>query len=288
MQQLKSFNYPTNAFGRFWMKIPLVFRSVFIGFIVSSLGVGIWTVLATTIPPPWSLLLTGIMLILFWKYFSGKWKPLSTQTYRQFCIRQINLKKEVWGWGLLAGVSIVIFLHVCLMFTFRLVDFEPETFKTLSYLNDLPTWQAWSAILGISVVAGICEEIGFRGYMQKPLEQKYGPIISISITSLVFVLVHLHQAWAGGIVVHIFIISSMIGYLAYSTNSLLPGIIAHITFDIVNVSYWWSDIIGTFEHRPIGMTGVDNHFIFTLLLVLLSFVLFIFAIRKLLRIKNSL
>ena len=53
-------------------------------------------------------------------------------------------------------------------------------------------------ILVVSLVAGICEEIGFRGYMQTPLEQKYGPVAGISITSLVFVVVHLHQTWAGG------------------------------------------------------------------------------------------
>ena len=77
----------------------------------------------------------------------------------------------------------------------------------------------------------------------------------------------------------------MIGYLAYSTNSLLPGIIAHVTFDIINFSYWWSDVMGNFELKPIGVTGVDNHFIITSLVVLLSLVLFIVAIHKLLKMK---
>jgi len=209
----------------------------------------------------------------------------NTQAFRRFCIRQIKLKRSVWIWGLLAAFLIFIFLNAGFILTFRLVEFQPQIFKNLSYLNDLQAWQAWSVVLGISMVAGICEEIGFRGYMQKPLEQKYGPVAGISITSLVFVLVHLHQAWASGILVQIFVISSMIGYLAYSTNSLLPGIIAHVTFDIINVSYWWSDIMGTFERKPISMTGVDNHFIITLMVVLLSTALFIVAIRKLLKLK---
>jgi len=136
-----------------------------------------------------------------------------------------------------------------------------------------------------SLVAGICEEIGYRGYMQAPLEKKYGPIVGISITSIVFVVVHIHQAWASGILLGIFAISFMLGYLAYSTKSLLPGIIAHVSFDIVNFSYWWSDVVGTFEHKPISMTGVDNHFIFTVMVVLLSIILFIVSIRKLLKLK---
>jgi membrane protease YdiL (CAAX protease family) len=137
-----------------------------------------------------------------------------------------------------------------------------------------------------SLVAGICEEIGYRGYMQAPLEQKYGPVAGISITSIVFVVIHLHQPWASGFVlVNIFVISFMAGYLAYSTKSLLPGIIAHVSLDIPNFSYWWSDVAGTFERKPISMTGVDNHFIITVMVVLLSTVIFIVAIRKLLKLK---
>jgi len=287
MQQLKNSNYPSNAFGRFWMKVPLVLRSILIGFGVSSLGVGIWTIVAISLPGPWSVLLMGTILIFFWMYFSGKWKPVNTQAFRRFCIRKINLKKPVWIWGLVAAFFIVLFLHSSWILTFRIVEFQPEIFKTLSFINDVPALQAWSAIIGISMVAGICEEIGYRGYLQKPLEQKYGPIVAISISSIIFIVIHLHQAWLVSILVPAFFVSFMIGYLAYATNSLIPGIIAHVTFDIINVSYWWSDVMGTFERKPISMTGVDNHFIITVVVVVLSTVLFIVSIRKLLKLKDS-
>jgi membrane protease YdiL (CAAX protease family) len=285
MQQLNNSNYPSNAFGRFWMKVPLVVRSILSGFGVSSLGVGIWVLMVTNIPVPWSVVPMGAILILYWMYFSGRWKPSNTQVFRRFCIRQIKLKRPVWIWGMMAAFSIIILLHWGFSLTFRIYEFQPEIFKTARYLNDYPAWTTWSLILMASLVAGICEEIGFRGYMQTPLEQKYGPVAGISITSLVFVVVHLHQAWASGILAGIFIISFMIGYLAYSTKSLLPGIIAHVTFDIVNYSYWWSDVIGTFERKPISMTGVDNHFIITVMVVLLCIILFIVSIRKLLKLK---
>jgi membrane protease YdiL (CAAX protease family) len=288
MQQEKNSMYPSNAFGRLWMKIPLVVRSILSGFGVSSLGVGIWILLViSNIPVHWSIGTMSMVLVLYVMYFRGKWKPLSTQAFRSFCFRQVNLTKSVWIWGLLASFLLFLFLNVGLIFTFRMVEFQPEIFKTATYLNDLPAWTAWLFIVMASLVAGICEEVGFRGFMQKPLEQKYGPVAAISITSVVFVIAHLHQAWAGGILVQIFIISSMIGYLAYSTNSLLPGIIAHVSFDIVNFSYWWSDVIGTFERKPISITGIDNHFIITVAVVLLSIILFIVAIRKLLKLKDT-
>jgi len=287
MKQLKNSNYPSNAFGRFWMKVPLIVRSILIGFGVSSLGVSIWTIVVMSLPGPWSVLLMGTILIFFWMYFSGKWKSSNTQAFRRFCTRKINLKRPVWIWGLIAAFFIFLFLNASFMLTFRIVEFQPEIFKNLSFINDLPALQAWSIIIGISMTAGICEEIGYRGYLQKPLEQKYGPIVAISITSLIFVVIHLHQAWLGSILVPVFFISIMIGYLAYSTNSLLPGIICHVSFDIINVSYWWSDVIGTFEHKSISMTGVDNHFIITVIVVLLSTILFMVAIRKLLKLKKK-
>ena len=285
MQQLKNLDYPSNAFGRYWMKVPLIVRSVLLGFSVSSLGVGIWMLLAMNIPVPWSIVGMGTILILFWMYFSGKWSPSNTQAFRRFCIRQTKLRRSVWIWGLMAAFSVIISLHWGFTLTFRIYEFQPEIFKTAAYLNDYPAWMSWSIIIMASLVAGICEEVGYRGYLQKPLEEKYGPVAGISITSFVFVVIHLHQAWASGILVGIFVISFMIGYLAYSTNSLIPGIIAHVSFDIINFSYWWSDVIGTFEHKPISMTGVDNHFVLTVVLVFVSTILFIVAVRKLLKLK---
>jgi membrane protease YdiL (CAAX protease family) len=286
MQQLKNSNYPSNAFGRFWMKVPLVVRSILLGFGVSTLGVGIWGLMVPNIPVPWSIAAMGSVLILFWIYFSGKWNPSNTQAFRRFCMRQIRLKRSVWIWGLVAAFFIIILWHSYLILTFRIVEFQPEIFKPFRDANDYPAWASWSLILMGSLVAGICEEIGYRGYMQAPLEQKYGPVAGISITSIVFVVIHLHQPWASGFVlVNIFVISFMAGYLAYSTKSLLPGIIAHVSLDIPNFSYWWSDVAGTFERKPISMTGVDNHFIITVMVVLLSTVIFIVAIRKLLKLK---
>ena len=285
MQQLKNSNSPSNAFGQFWIKVPLVVRSILIGFGVSSLGIGVWVLVVTYFPVPWSVVAMGAILILYWMYFGGRWNPSNTQVFRRLCMRQVGLKKTIWIWGLLAAVSIIALLHWGFTLTFRIYEFQPEIFKTASYLNDSPAWASWSIILMASLVAGICEEIGYRGYMQAPLEKKYGPIVGISITSIVFFVVHIHQAWASGILLGIFAISFMLGYLAYSTKSLLPGIIAHVSFDIVNFSYWWSDVVGTFEHKPISMTGVDNHFIFTVMVVLLSIILFIVSIRKLLKLK---
>jgi len=96
-----------------------------------------------------------------------------------------------------------------------------------------------------------------------------------------FVVVHLHQAWAGGILPQIFLASVMIGLLAYATQSLVFGMVVHTLFDIGNFSYWWSDLAGTFSYKPISITGVDAHFIMTLIVFLASTILCIASYRKL-------
>ena len=120
MQQEKKSNYPSNGFGRFWMKVPLVVRSILSGFVVTTIGVGIWVLMVKNIPVPWSGVPMGAILILYWIYFSGKWKPSNTQVFRHFCMRQIKLKRPVWIWGLMAALFIVLVINAVGIFTFRI------------------------------------------------------------------------------------------------------------------------------------------------------------------------
>ena len=108
MEQVKKLDSPSTAFGRFWMKVPLVIRSILIGFGVSSIGIGIWVLMATFILSLWSVVAMGGFLILYWLYFSGRWNPTSTQAFRRTCIRQSKLKKPMWIWGILAAISIIL------------------------------------------------------------------------------------------------------------------------------------------------------------------------------------
>jgi len=149
-------------------------------------------------------------------------------------------------------------------------------------------WAAWLVVIMISAVAGICEEIGFRGYMQVPIEKKYGPFAAISIVSVVFVLVHLHQAWSGPILIQIFFISVLFGSIAYYSGSLIPGIIAHIIMDVFNFSFWWTKIGWQFDKETIYKTGMDLQFLIWSLIFIFSIALFVLLLRKLrlLKIEN--
>lgn len=269
-----------SAIIRFWRRIPVVIRAIVVGVVVFEIGVGAWLVIAALIPAPWSIVAMSGVLWAYWRYFSGSWWPGSTAELRRSRFRVTKMPKAVWKWSLAAAMFFVVVVQSGFVMTFRIVEFPAEAFAAAYRFGELPIWLAWLVIIMASLVAGICEEIGFRGYMQVPLEKRYGSVVAITIVSIVFVALHLNQAWAPPILFHIFAVSAMLGILAYASGSLIPGIIGHAVMDIPNFAYWWTDVAGTFDKRPIAETGIDAHFGVWALIFVASLALFIWATRK--------
>ena len=145
----------------------------------------------------------------------------------------------------------------------------------------IPAALLWPYVIVASLVAGICEETGFRGYMQCPLEARYGPATAIALTTLVFMLAHLHQAWVTALFVPGVMASVMLGVLASASRSLIPGMIGHTVMDIFNFGYWWWQLLGPYNPRPVFETGIDLNFVVCVGTLAISLSLFILVIRKL-------
>ncbi len=85
-------------------------------------------------------------------------------------------------------------------------------------------------ILIIGGSAGICEEIMFRGVIQRGME-RLGAIKAILITAFLFGLVHLDfQRFLGT-----FVLGALIGFIVYRTNSIFGGIFAHFANNSIAV-----------------------------------------------------
>lgn len=271
----------TGAIRRIWNRVPLLIRAILTGLLVSTLGVFTWSVIGLSLPMPWSFILMLILLSVYVFYFSGKSKPLRTKSIRAQNFRRTALPRQIWILSLLAAACLVLIEQAGLVVTFRFMEFPADQFSSeYSFIENIPTWAAWLAIIMISLVAGICEETGFRGYMQEPLERRYSPVLSIAIVSVVFVLVHLHQAWSGPILVHIFVISVLFGAIAYYSRSLIPGIIAHFLMDVCNFAFWWTDLGGQFSRSSIQSTGMDKHFLLWMALFSASAISFVLLLRQ--------
>jgi membrane protease YdiL (CAAX protease family) len=122
-------------------------------------------------------------------------------------------------------------------------------------------------ILSTVLIAPFIEEILFRGYLQKVLEDSWQDVTkAVLITSLFFAFVHLNLYW----IVQIYLLGLILGYLAWRTNSIWPGLILHglnngfaVALnngqDIFNKYYNWHDHV-----NPLWI-------IFAIILIVLGF-----------------
>ncbi len=271
----------TSALLKLWTRVPVAVRAIVGGFLVFAIAGSVaWTAIIVLVPAPWSIVLMAGVLWAYLRYFSGSWWPTSTAEARRRNFRNTKLTAKVWKWSLLAAACAVALLESGLMVTFRFFEFPAEAWALGYDLGTVPTWLAWLFIVMASSVAGITEEVGFRGYMQVPLERRYGTTAGIIIVALMFVVVHLNQAWvAPPILVLLFTMGALWGILAHAAGSLLPVMISHVVADIFNFSYWWTDIVGSFDKRPITETGIDSHFVVWTLIFVASLPLFFWAAR---------
>jgi membrane protease YdiL (CAAX protease family) len=267
-----------------WNRLPVLFRALLSGFLVSSLGVAAWTICLTQFAAPWSIFPMIGFLWLYWKYFSGSRSSGKAGESKRRRFRSLTLSPFQWKWGLGAAIAFVLIIQSSFVLTFRLIEFPSAQF-TADYkiLDKMPLGSAWVILIMSSIVAGICEETGYRGYLQVPLEKKYGSAIAIIISSIIFTLIHLNKTWATPIVPHIFFASVLLGILAYKSGSLLPGIIGHSILDIFNYSFWWSDLTGGFKKQTIFRTGIDLDFVVWSLGFLLGLLVFFLSINRLKR-----
>ena len=161
---------------------------------------------------------------------------------------------------MVAGLCFAVTIHASIVLLFRFVPFPVVEFRRGYDFSFIPTVPLrWLAVVISAASAGICEETGFRGYMQRPMELSHGAPVAILNSSLFFTVLHLTKGWAlAGMIPIIFGAGILLGSVAWSSGSLLPCMIGHTIMDIGLFGYWWTGIAGEFTLRPIGETGVDR------------------------------
>lgn len=87
------------------------------------------------------------------------------------------------------------------------------------------------AILIVGALSATCEELFFRGYLQRRLVARWGPLAGILLASLWFGLAHLdwhHSLFA-------FAFGVFVGAAAWAADSTWPAIVAHVVNNTVSV-----------------------------------------------------
>jgi membrane protease YdiL (CAAX protease family) len=268
-----------------WSRIPLVVRAALVGLVAVGVGVQSWSLMAMIglrLGVAWiPLVAAPALLAVYWLFFSGRLFWPATKAWRRQNFRETALSSATWVWGLAGALLFVVAFQSAVFTFFRVFSYPAEQFVPPEYIAQIPMALLWPFVVLASLVAGICEETGFRGYMQRPLEIRYGPAAAIAITSLLFIAVHLNQAWIGALFFPGLLASVMLGVLAYASRSLIPSIIGHAVMDVFNFGYWWWQLLGSYNQRPIGETGIDFNFLVWASTLVISLSLFLFVVTKL-------
>ena len=216
--------------------LPVVVRAIVLGWVVLSIGSTL-----TFLPLlgnlkfhpeiPWAFPMTLVILALYWAYFSGWGPPAGTRDARKRLARAALPSARMWR----AAIPAMLFGIIALVaMRLLLPSLLPVRAPSVSIsLSSYPLLTIVGALLSIAAIAAVTEEIAFRGYMQRPLEEAYGIIPAVLIVGIMFWVAHLDH---GITVTHLpFQMSASIalGLLVYLTRSLIPAMIAHGTADIL-------------------------------------------------------
>ena len=271
-----------------WNRAPLLLRALLAGVAVTGTATVVWGILIQSnlrLSPrlPWAAVCMAVFLVLYWKFLKGWGWPQSTAAARRASLRADPLSSRVWRWSLLAGglgqaASIVLFIV-----SHRLIQWPQASRSDLSHI---PLITLLPSLLMSALVAGVSEEAGFRGYMQGPLERRYGPAMGIGITSLFFGLAHLsHGAFFPAILFDIGW-GALYGLLTYESGSIVPAILLHSTADTL-------EFVATWKFQPaapvplVWMSGPDRVLWFNCVLVVLLGTASVWAFRRLARMRPN-
>lgn len=141
----------------------------------------------------------------------------------------------------------------------------------LEVWSSAPPAQAalWVAFIGLG--PGICEELIFRGLLQRRLLRRWSPPVAIGVTSVLFAFVHLDPPAMGLALV----LGVWIGIVAWRTNSVIPGMAIHAS---MNSAWNAAQIVG-------NQSGIDERSAtwIAVAIGLVSLIAFPFAIVTLVR-----
>jgi len=218
------------ALRTLWLRIPILVRAVLTGLAAALAGTMPWAFLVSANTKymsslPWAVPIMAGYLWLYWRYVRGNGWPRSTAEARRANSRANPLPGELWGPALLAGmlglVSILLFQGVL----GRLVSLpEQQDLDVTRY----PAATSLLWVLMSAVVVGVVEETSFRGYMQRPIERRHGPVVAILVAGLAFGLGHFtHPEITFVLLPYLMAAAVVYGALAYFTDSTFPSMVLH-------------------------------------------------------------
>ena len=264
-----------------------VVRAVAVGLFVSGIGVTLWggigafpglagLNLRAWPQVPWAIVPMAIFLVGYLRYLNGAGWPRSTSNARRISLRANPLSADVWAMSLFAGFMGLAALVPLSAILGRLFALPPDA-QQADIPASMPPVTIFLLVAMSSVVAGVIEESGFRGYMQGAIERRHGFPVALLVSGTVFGLAHFnhHPAQTLQILPFYLAVSAIYGGLAYATNSILPGMALHAGGDLWSLTRQWMTSRPSWQLGPdtapslVWETGIDAAFVTSVVAFLL-------------------
>lgn len=130
---------------------------------------------------------------------------------------------QPWSIFPLTVLGSLVPLAVALAAAWALAHFVPGDPSTGQLFEQITPGWAVVFVVFIAAAPGLCEELLFRGYMQRRLLERWSPAVAILVTSIIFALMHImpHAMLAA------FPLGLWIGVIAWRSGSIWPGVACH-------------------------------------------------------------
>lgn len=124
----------------------------------------------------------------------------------------------------------------------------------------------------VAVVPAICEEIFFRGFVQKSFEQKIKPVWAALLTATFFGLYHFNPYG----LIALIALGFYFGFAAYTSNSILVPMTLHFANNLFAVAAYL--LIGDKDLVSSSVTKNESILTYVVGFIVLSFIFFAFII----------
>jgi len=149
----------------------------------------------------------------------------------------------------LQGSFLGAVLFMLMVFVGRYLHIYVPSYRDLVLeLRQLFSELSWSNIIVLSVMAGVSEELLFRGVIQSYLMSITSPLIAVIISASLFGVMHCYSRLY---IVVTLIFGLFIGWLYYESQSLLLIVTLHAVYDVLAFAsiVKYPHILGLDKHK---------------------------------------
>lgn len=166
------------------------------------------------------------------------------------------------------------FVHSVKSFFDQIDKWIEEAFGDLLLASN--TAEAILIVIVIAVVPAVCEEVFFRGFIQRSFEFRLKPFWAVFLTAFFFGLYHFNPY---GLIALVFL-GGYLGFAAYKTKSIFVPMILHFVNNFVAVMIYFIFENDEFiDSSAVGIDTLDTYLI-SFAVLLSIFMIFIYFVIK--------